>query len=114
MTESRTRKRHLKRFTVKFGIQKNELKRGFTDDINHEGFFVRSAVVFPPGSLVHVEINHPDGQIVICGQIRWGKAVPANFIHKMKGGVGVKIKSFQSGQDIYQTLCDELVEKWGE
>lgn len=113
MAENRIRKRHLKRFSVKFGVQNNELKRGFTDDLNHGGFFIRSATVFPPGSLIHVEITHPEGLIVLCGQVRWAKAVPANFIHKMKGGVGVKIKSFHSGYDIYQALCDGLVEKWG-
>ena len=113
MAEKRVKKRHRKRYAVSFGLDAAEKKRGFTDDLNHGGLFIRSAVVVPPGVKIRVEIDHPDGQIVLTGQVRWAKSVPANFIHKMKGGMGLEITAFLVGEDIYRTLCEELDTRWG-
>lgn len=113
MAENRLKKRHRKRFSVSYGIDKIE-KVGFTDDINHYGLFIRSAVVVKPGVLIKVEIMHPEGVIALVGEVRWGKKVPANFLHKLKGGMGVQIKSFLAGEELYHALCDELVEQRGE
>ena len=113
MAEDRFKKRHRKRISVNFGIDKVE-KFGFTDDINHDGLFIRSAVVVKPGVTIKVEIKHPQGLIALVGEVRWGKKVPPNVLHKLKGGMGVQIKSFLSGEDIYHALCDELVAQRGE
>ena len=107
MAEDRIKRRHRKRFTVNFGIDKVE-KFGFTDDINHEGLFIRSAVVAKPGVIIKIEIRHPQGLIAMLGEVRWAKKIPPNVIHKLKGGMGVRITNFQSGEEIYHALCDEL------
>jgi hypothetical protein len=112
MAEDRNKKRHRKRFSLNFGIDKVE-KFGFTDDITHDGLFIRSAVVVKPGVTIRVEIKHPDGLIALLGEVRWAKKVPPGFIHKMKGGMGVLIKSFVAGEELYHALCDELVEQRG-
>jgi hypothetical protein len=108
MAEDRYKKRHRKRIPLKFGIDKVE-KFGFTDDINHDGLFIRSAVVARPGAIIMVEIKQPEGVIALLGEVRWAKKIPSNVLHKLKGGMGVKIKSFQSGEEFYHALCDELV-----
>lgn len=112
MPENRYKKRHRKRISLNFGIDKVE-KFGFTDDINHGGLFIRSSVVAKPGVTIKVEIKQPQGLIAFLGEVRWAKKVPPNVIHKMKGGMGVQIKSFVSGEDIYHALCDELVSQRG-
>ena len=101
------KRRHPKRISLKFGLNKAE-KVGFTNDINHHGFFIRSAVVVQPGSKLRVEISPRDGVIVLLGEVRWAKKVPPYAIHKMKGGMGVKIISFLSGEERYCDLCDQL------
>lgn len=113
MAEDRFKKRHRKRIAVGFGISKIE-KLGFTDDINHDGLFIRSAVVAMPGSKIIVEIKQPKGMIALLGEVRWAKKIPSNVLHKLKGGMGVKIISFQSGEELYHALCDELVAMRGE
>jgi hypothetical protein len=113
MAEDRFKKRHRKRISVNFGIDKIE-KFGFTDDLNHDGLFIRSAVVVKPGVTIKVEINHPQGLIALIGEVRWGKKVPPNVLHKLKGGMGVQITSFLAGQEIYHALCDELIAQRGE
>lgn len=112
MAEDRYKKRHRKRISVNFGIDKVE-KFGFTDDINHDGLFIRSAVVARPGVIIKVEIKHPQGLIALIGEVRWAKKVPPNVLHKLKGGMGVQIKSFLAGEEIYRELCDELVVQRG-
>lgn len=107
MAESRDNKRHRKRISLNFGIEKAE-KVGFTDDINHGGFFIRSAITARPGVTLKVEIKHPQGLIAMLAEVRWAKKIPANVLHKLKGGMGVQIKSFQSGEELYHALCDEL------
>lgn len=42
------------------------------------------------------------------------KKVPAYGIHKMKGGMGVEIISFLSGEEVYRSLCDEVDVQRGE
>ena len=66
MAENRYKKRHRKRISVNFGIERVE-KFGFTDDINHGGLFIRSAVVVKPGVTIRVEIKQPQGLIVQFG-----------------------------------------------
>mgnify|MGYP000025311697 FL=1 len=109
----RLKRRHPKRFSLKFGFDKAE-KVGFTNDINHEGLFIRSAVVVKPGPKIRVEIKHPDGLVVLLGEVRWAKKIPASVIHKIKGGMGVEVISFLSGEELYRNLCDELVVQRGE
>jgi hypothetical protein len=113
MAEDRVKKRHPKRFALKFGFDKAE-KLGFTNDINHQGLFIRSAVVMQPGLKIRVEISHPDGPIALLGKVQWAKKVPAYVIHKMKGGMGVEITSFLSGEELYRSLCNELDKQRGE
>jgi len=113
MAENRYKKRHRKRISVNFGIERVE-KFGFTDDINHGGLFIRSAVVVKPGVTIRVEIKQPQGLIAFLGEVRWAKKVPPNIIHKMKGGMGIQIKSFLSGEALYHALCEELVAQRGE
>ena len=112
MAEDRFKKRHRKRISVRFGIDKIE-KFGFTDDINHDGLFIRSAVVVKPGITIKVEINHPQGLIALIGEVRWGRKLPQNVLHKLKGGMGVQITSFVAGEELYHALCDELVTQRG-
>lgn len=112
MAEDRYKKRHRKRISVNFGIE-NVAKFGFTDDINHDGLFIRSAVVVKPGVMIKVEIRQPQGLIALIGEVRWAKKVPPNVLHKLKGGMGVQIKSFLAGEDLYYALCDELVAQRG-
>ena len=66
------------------------------------------------GATIMVEIKHESGLIAFLGEVRWAKKVPANILHKLKGGMGVQIISFLSGEGLYHALCDELVEKWGD
>ncbi len=72
---------------LNFGIDKVE-KFGFTDDVNHDGLFIRSAVVVKPGVTIKVEIKQPQGLIALIGEVKWARKIPQNVLHKLKGGIG--------------------------
>jgi hypothetical protein len=112
VADDREIKRYRKRFSVGFGIGKIE-KTGFTDDISAEGLFIRSSIVAPPGSIIMIEIMQPKGVIALLGEVMWVKRIPPNILHRLKGGMGIRIKSFQSGEEIYQAVCDELAARRG-
>ncbi|MEJ2519345.1 MAG: pilus assembly protein PilZ [Desulfuromonadales bacterium] len=106
--EDRLKRRFRKPFSVKFGIDAVD-KIGITDDIHQDGLFIRSAVVLKPGRSLRIEIEQSQGLIALLGDVRWTRKVPPYMIHKRKGGMGLRIKSFLAGEEIYRTLCDDRV-----
>lgn len=112
MDNDRIKRRHRKRISLKFGIGELE-KIGFTDDLNHEGLFIRTSVVARVGTTILVQIQHPKGDVLLTGEVRWAKRIPSNVLHKLKGGMGIKIVNITSNAELYHALCDELIEQRG-
>lgn len=108
MAENRNQPRHRKRIQVRYGVD-SPTRVGFTEDVSDEGFFIKSALVQRPGTILQVELTTPDGEIILLeGRIRWAKKVPPNLLHRVKGGMGIRIRSFQSGEDVYNRFCQRL------
>lgn len=108
MAEKRWKKRHRRRLPVRYGLD-GPTRVGFTEDINHGGIFIKTAMIANPGTQLHVELRLPKGEVAFIGEVRWAKRVPASVLHKLKGGMGVSIKRFLAGEELYQQVCDELV-----
>lgn len=93
---------------MKYGVD-GPTRIGFTEDISEEGFFIKSAIVQRPGTILQVELVTPEGEtICLEGRIRWAKKVPPNLLHRVKGGMGIKIRKFSAGQAAYKQFCAEL------
>jgi hypothetical protein len=107
MTDTFYRKRQRKRIPLRYGIDAPS-KIAFTDDITHEGLFIRTALATKPGTRLIVEMTPPDGTILLLAEVRWTKKVPSQMLHKLKGGVGLKILAFQQGEALYKQICDTL------
>lgn len=109
VAEKRGIKRRLKRVTVIFGNEK-PVYHGFTVDISDTGIFLKSNKVFPPSTIIHIELSIPDdGVAVFHGLVMWAKTVPPNLIHVVKkaAGMGIKITQFLSGEEEYHKLVEE-------
>ena len=107
MADKRWDKRQRKRISLRFGVDAAS-KVGFTDDITREGLFIRTGLVLNPGTRLQVELTPPEGRIVLEGEVRWAKRIPPQMLHKMKGGMGLKILRFLEGEPIYRQICDTL------
>ena len=106
--DNRIELRHRKRIQLKYGLEEAN-RLGFTEDISDEGFFIKTGWVERPGALMVFELTMPDGVVVqLEGRVRWAKKVPAKLIHRIKGGMGIKITSFYCGEFEYRSFCDEL------
>ena len=109
MAEKRNIDRHRKRYPLRFGS--GDLARtAFTEDISTTGLFVRTAHVCNPGSLVKVELTlENEQQVILEARVVWVKRVPPQMIRlARKGGMGLRIVRFVSGEDVYRLLCEEL------
>ena len=112
MTDKRWKKRQRKRIPLRYGSDA-PVKVAFTDDITHEGLFIRTAMPLNPGTRLLVELTPPEGSIVLEGEVRWGKRVPPQMLHKLKGGMGLRILAFRSGRELYLRICDALYGRGG-
>lgn len=62
MAEKRIIKRRLKRLTLMFGTDK-PTHLGFTVDISDTGIFLKAIKVYPPGTILNMELSIPDGGV---------------------------------------------------
>jgi len=112
LTDNRIQPRHRKRIPLKYGVEEAS-RVGFTEDISDEGFFIKSAIVLRPGTILQVELTTPEGETIsLEGRVRWAKKVPPNLLHRVKGGMGIKIRTFHSGQQAYQRFYEELQRRY--
>ena len=95
---------------VNFGDRRLD-NMGFTDDISASGIFIKTAVVYPSGTSLGIELALPDGELArMKGIVNWSKGVQPNLVWATKdAGMGVKITEFIQGKDsFYRTLIDGL------
>jgi hypothetical protein len=92
---------------LRYGLDAPD-KIAFTDDLSSEGLFIRTGMAAKPGTRLVVEISLPEGNILLDAEVRWAKKVPPQMLHKLKGGMGLKIVGFRSGQEIFKRICDTL------
>lgn len=106
--ENRSTKRNRKRLPLRFGVQEAS-RIGFTDDLSETGLFIKSAIVQNPNSILKIELTLPGGEVVVLtGRVMWAKRVPPNLLRRLKGGMGIRILDFQSGETAYLRLCADL------
>ena len=97
--------RYRKRLTLRFGVE-DTTKIGFTEDISDTGIFIRSSTPMPPNTILTVEIKTlKDEYIRLKGRIMWARKVPMNMMHRVKGGMGLRITEFIDNEEIYHLLC---------
>ena len=108
MADKRDNYRHLKRLPVKFGVEVANAS-GFTEDISHDGLFIKTGLVQGPGRRLVIELTLPqDRSVKIVAKVQWAKKIPPALLRTYKGGMGFTIVRFLDGEEYYRALCDEL------
>lgn len=109
MAEKRLKNRKRKRLKVRFGIDRPK-KFSFTDDLSDKGLFITTASPEKPGTILNLEIELPDGEVIKCqGQVRWARKVPQSLLRvATKGGMGVTLGKFTQGKETYSQMVTEL------
>lgn len=109
MTEKRHVTRKNRRLEVRFGPEE-PTRIGFIGDITLHGFFIQTAGVCRPGTLLTVVLNMKhDQEVRLQGRVQWAKRVPPQMLHRVKkGGMGIRIECFLSGEAVYRSYCANL------
>lgn len=109
MAEKRDIKRNKKRLKVRFGVDYPK-RVAFTEDVSMNGLFIISGQPERPGTKILLEITLPsEEQVIARGLVCWAKKVPPNLVRiANKGGMGVRITRYESGEQSYQAFVAEL------
>lgn len=113
MSDKRHIKRLRKRLSVRFGLQQTD-RMAFTEDISHNGLFIKTANVAPPGSQIKVDLALDESTVVkMDARVMWAKKVPANMLRLVKkGGMGVRITRISEEEAAFKALCLELGDRY--
>lgn len=108
MSEKRDIKRNRKRLKIRFGIDA-PTRVAFTEDLTDLGLFILTGQPEKPGSLLRIEIYLPHDQTVQAQcRVRWAKKVPPQLMRVAhKGGMGVRLLHFESGEAEYHQFVAE-------
>ena len=82
--------RDRRRIGVRYGTTSGEFL-GYTSDLGEHGLFLQANKLFPPGTLLVMELELPEGTRSLRGTIRWVKEVPPAFRRSMRGGMGIEL-----------------------
>jgi Tfp pilus assembly protein PilZ len=105
--ENRDINRLRKRITVRYGQDAAD-RVAFTEDISQSGIFIKTAQVLPPGKPIKLEFELYGATVKVEGTVAWARRVPPNLIRlAKKGGMGVRITSFEAGEEAYLRLLAE-------
>jgi hypothetical protein len=111
MAEKRKVTRLQKRLKLRYGVT-NATSLAFTEDFSESGIFIRAVNVMIPGVKLLVELFMPDNlPVTFEGRVVWSRRVPGSLIHLSKGGMGVVITKFLTGQEKYCEYCHELTDR---
>ena len=109
MAEKRERVREKKRLKLRFGTDEPR-RMAFTEDVSARGLFIITGQPEKPGTKLLLLIFLPEGkEVVASGRVQWAKKVPANLVRvAKKGGMGVRLSSFESGEADFRNFVAEL------
>lgn len=87
--ERRRHRRHRKRLQVRFGPG-DLAHNGYSQDVSEGGIYLQAGIVYPPGTVLLLLIEYPEGAVTVRGVVRWSKDLPPAFKRSLRGGMGVE------------------------
>ena len=93
--ERRKIDRNRRRVSVRYGDEQARFL-GYTQEMGEKGLFLQGNQIYPPGTVLNMEIEMPDGTKSARGIVRWVKEVPPAFRRSMRGGMGIELLPVKS------------------
>ncbi len=88
-SERRRHDRLKKRMAVRFGPG-DLAHSGYTDDVSDSGIHLRSSVIYPPHTVLVLQIDYPQMTVSTRGVVRWSKDLPPAFKRSLRGAMGIE------------------------
>ena len=88
--ERRRLDRQRRRVPVRYGLERPQYL-GYTTDRGAKGLFLQGNQLFPPGTVLQLEVTDQQGSPSERGVVRWVKEVPPAFRRSLRGGMGIEL-----------------------
>jgi hypothetical protein len=88
--ERRRHPRQKKRVAVRYGPG-DLAHSGYTDDISDSGIHLRCTIIYPPHTVLVLQIDYPEKPVTVRGTVRWTKDVPLAFRRSLRGAMGIEL-----------------------
>jgi len=94
------------RVQARYGV--NGLDRtAFTNNVSLSGLFLRTNMVYRPGTTIQLELVFPEESIGLWAQVIWSKKVPPQLAQTLHCGMGIRF--INPGPD-----WEEAFDRWQE
>jgi PilZ domain-containing protein len=87
--ERRRHARLRKRYSVRFGPG-DLAHSGYTQDISDSGLYLLANIIYPPNTVLVLQVEYPEKTLTLRGIVRWSKDLPPAFRRNLRGGMGVE------------------------
>lgn len=77
-----------KRIEVRYGLEEPRFI-GYSGNLSKSGIMVRAVRVFPPGSVLNLELRLPGGAVRVCGVVVWAREGPPQWVTTGRIGMGI-------------------------
>jgi len=88
-SERRRHPRAKKRFQVRFGPG-DLAHSGYTQDVSESGLYLQASIIYPPNTILVLQIEYAEGPVTVRGVVRWSKDLPPAFKRSLRCGMGVE------------------------
>ena len=85
-TEARWRRR----LEVRYSDGTNPPSMGFSGNLSAHGMMIRTPRIFPPGTLLELELRFAAGIVKIRGRVAWAREGPMVWLSSGRIGMGIK------------------------
>jgi hypothetical protein len=75
---------------VKFGPEGPD-RTAFTGNLSENGILLKTNHVFPPGTVLQLEVKREEGDLPMVGRVVWVKKVPVRLAQVMTSSMGLYI-----------------------
>lgn len=63
---------------------------GYTDDVSDSGIHLRCTIIYPPHTVLVLQIDYPEKTVSTRGVVRWVKDLPPAFKRSLRGSMGIE------------------------
>jgi len=84
--EGRTRRR----LEVRYGDGRGTVLMGYSGNLSANGMMVRTPRVFPPGTILTLELRFAKGRVALKGRVMWAREGPMAWVQMGRVGMGIE------------------------
>lgn len=77
------------RVRTRYGVDALE-RTAFTNNISLSGAFIKTNMVYKPGTMLQLELAFPDETVSLWAQVIWAKRVPPQLARSLHCGMGIR------------------------